>query len=189
MIVLAPTTAAGGYGCGTPDGEDGDGASSRGPAKADEYRVYRLAHGNPTEFDVSYFRGLLTFPELGELADLSHYREDDDGNLVSPPVSIDRHLMSVVVGPHAVNWLSESPYGDVVSALDIDNTIAQLDSAFSQGRYALVNLLATPAPNLMCGVELQYGYRENYNDGWEVDDLKLQVSFKYSFSHIFGGKE
>jgi len=42
-----------------------------------------------------------------------------------------------------------------------------------------------PAENAMMGVELQYGTRENYSDGWKTDIFKVQFSFKYNFSHTF----
>ena len=46
-----------------------------------------------------------------------------------------------------------------------------------------MNLLHYPAPNVMFGAELQYGYRENFTDGWTADDFKVQFSFKYNFSY------
>jgi hypothetical protein len=69
----------------------------------------------------------------------------------------------------------------------MDNTSGQNPDAFATGRYALLNLLHYPVPNMMVGAELQYGYRENFSDGWSVDDFKVQFSFKYNFSHTFGG--
>jgi hypothetical protein len=74
------------------------------------------------------------------------------------------------------------------STTDIDTVSGQSPEAFKSGRYALVNALYTPAPNMLCGAEVQYGYRENHSDGWTVDDVKVQFSFKYSFSHTIGGK-
>jgi hypothetical protein len=40
----------------------------------------------------------------------------------------------------------------------------------------------------MAGVELQWGRRDNFNDGWSVDVFKLQFSFKYNFSYLLGAK-
>jgi hypothetical protein len=71
------------------------------------------------------------------------------------------------------------------SMLNITNSDGQSSSAFKTAHYGLANLLYYPAENAMMGVELQYGTRENYNDGWNTDILKVQFSFKYNFSHTF----
>jgi glutaminase A len=68
-----------------------------------------------------------------------------------------------------------------------DNTDAQSPSAFRTGHYALGNLLYYPAPNVMMGGELQWGRRENFADGFESEGIRIQFSFKYNFSHKFGG--
>ena len=51
---------------------------------------------------------------------------------------------------------------------------------------ALGNLLYTPVPNVMMGGELQWGRRENFSDGFQSDGFKVQFSFKYNFSKVFG---
>ena len=71
------------------------------------------------------------------------------------------------------------------SMLNITNSDGQSSSAFKRAHYGLANLLYYPTENAMMGVELQYGSRENYNDGWNTDILKVQFSFKYNFSHTF----
>ena len=71
------------------------------------------------------------------------------------------------------------------SMLNITNSDGQSSSAFKRAHYGLANLLYYPAENAMMGVELQYGSRENYSDGWNTDILKVQFSFKYNFSHTF----
>ena len=45
----------------------------------------------------------------------------------------------------------------------------------------------TVAENVMLGPELQYGRRENFDDGFESDDFRIQFSAKYNFSHQLGG--
>ena len=35
------------------------------------------------------------------------------------------------------------------------------------------------------GVELQYGDRTNFRDGFDTNIFKVQFSFKYNFSHTF----
>jgi len=70
---------------------------------------------------------------------------------------------------------------------DNDNTDAQAPDAFRVGKYALGNVLYTPAPNVMFGGELQWGRRENFSDGFQSDGFKIQFSFKYNFSWKLGG--
>jgi len=74
------------------------------------------------------------------------------------------------------------------SQTDIDNTDAQAPDAYKTGQYALGNLLYTPVPNVMVGGELQWGRRENFSDGFQSDDLRVQFSFKYNFSYKLGGE-
>jgi hypothetical protein len=75
-------------------------------------------------------------------------------------------------------WSSSIGYSSVY----IDNADASSPSAFKQGQYAIVNLLCTPVPRAMMGMELQYGKRTNFSDGFSSDILKFQFSFKYNFS-------
>ena len=68
------------------------------------------------------------------------------------------------------------------SMVDIDNAELQAPSAFHRGHYAIGNILYYPVQNVMCGIELQYGKRENFDDDFTSDDFKIQASFKYNFS-------
>jgi len=68
---------------------------------------------------------------------------------------------------------------------DIANSDGQSISAFNNAHYALGNLLYYPAENVMCGIELQYGTRENYADDYKTDIFKVQFSFRYKFNHTF----
>ena len=77
----------------------------------------------------------------------------------------------------AKNWSSTIGY----SFDKVNNTNFQEPTAFQSGHYALVNVLWTPADPIMTGVELQWGKRED-NDGNTGHDLRLQYSFKWSFS-------
>jgi hypothetical protein len=74
------------------------------------------------------------------------------------------------------------------SSVEIDNSDGQEPSAFKKGQYALVNLLCTPVKDFMVGGELQWGKRENFSDGFSVDDLRFQFSVKANFSTLIGGK-
>jgi hypothetical protein len=61
-------------------------------------------------------------------------------------------------------------------------------NAFNEGQYALVNLLHYPAKNVMVGGEFEWGRRENFADGFESEDYRIQFSFKYNFSVSLGGQ-
>ncbi len=85
------------------------------------------------------------------------------------------------------------------SLVDIDNSPGQLASAFRRGQYALANLLYHPVEDVMWGIELQWGKRENKGDGQIIDidgvsrlvessdDMRVQLSFKYKFGTRVGG--
>ena len=81
---------------------------------------------------------------------------------------------------HAWNsrWSSAIGYASV----NIENSDLQVPAAFHEGEYASANLLWTPVTNVMMGGELQWLHRENFSDGFESTDRRLQFSFKYSFS-------
>ena len=81
------------------------------------------------------------------------------------------------------DWTSSIGY----SRIDIDNSVGQTPDAFHIGDYALVNLLNHSVDNLMWGGEIQWGKRENNSDGFDVDDVRFQISVKYNFAHSFGG--
>jgi hypothetical protein len=87
---------------------------------------------------------------------------------------------------HAWNdkWTTAVGY----SSLTIDNSDGQAPDAFRKGQYALVNLMCTPVKDFMLGGEVQWGKRENFTDGWSVDDLRFQFSVKANFSTLIGGK-
>ena len=79
------------------------------------------------------------------------------------------------------------------SRVDIDNSEGQANDAFKNGQYALANVLYTPVPNVMTGVEVGWIHRENKGavapatSAFKVDDYHVQVSFKYNFSYSVGG--
>ena len=74
------------------------------------------------------------------------------------------------------------------SYVNVDNSDDQSPAAFHSGHYALVNLLAYPTTNFMVGPEFQYSNRSNNDDGFDVNDYRIQVSLKYDFAKSFPGK-
>jgi hypothetical protein len=85
------------------------------------------------------------------------------------------------------SWNSRLTTAVGYSAQFNDNTDGQAPDAFANGYYALGNVLYSPVPNAMVGVEFQWGKRENFNDGFSSDATKIQASFKYNFSAKIGG--
>jgi hypothetical protein len=70
------------------------------------------------------------------------------------------------------------------SMLNISNSDGQAPDAFRRGHYGIANLLYTPLPNVTLGGEFQWGRRENFLDGFGVNDFRIQFSFKYAFSKV-----
>ena len=87
------------------------------------------------------------------------------------------------------NWSPKFSTAVGYSYLHIDNTNGQQATSFEWSHYALANLLYTPLPGVMAGAEFQWGQRHNYRDDFVADDYRIQMSFKYNFSFMLGGKK
>jgi hypothetical protein len=72
------------------------------------------------------------------------------------------------------------------SRVDVTNSNGQLPVAFRVGQYATANLVRTPIEGVLIGGELQWAQRQNFSDGWTVNDYRFQFSFRYSFSYRTG---
>ena len=86
------------------------------------------------------------------------------------------------------NWNAKYSSAIGYSRVDITNSNGQSANAYKNGQYISGNLLVTPAKNVMMGGEFQYAHRENNSDGFSVNDVRLQFSFKYSFGYKIGGQ-
>ena len=75
-------------------------------------------------------------------------------------------------------WSTSAGY----SRNDVTNSDGQSPSAYKSGQYASVNLLCTPVKNTTITGEFQWARRENFSDGFRVSAVRLQFTFKYSFS-------
>ena len=89
------------------------------------------------------------------------------------------------------NWAEEwtSTVGFSLISLDYDGTAARPET-YVDGRYALANIQYHPTMTkgrVMYGVELQYGGRKNFSDGWDYDAFRIQFSFRYKYSISLGG--
>jgi hypothetical protein len=83
------------------------------------------------------------------------------------------------------NWSERFSTAIGYSMLNIENSNAQKPSDFHQGHYALGNLLYHPVPAVTIGSEFQFGRRVNLGDGFNVNDYRLQFSFKYDWKKGF----
>jgi hypothetical protein len=84
-----------------------------------------------------------------------------------------------------INWGQRWSSSIGWSMVDIENSNGQSLDAFHQSQYAIANIMWTPYQNVMGCIEGQYGRRTNYGDGWSSDIWKIQMSFKFNFSHTF----
>jgi hypothetical protein len=83
------------------------------------------------------------------------------------------------------NWNSKFSTALGYSLVNISNSNAQSPSDFHQGHYSLTNLLYHPVPSVTMGGEFQFGRRVNFTDGFNVNDYRLQFSFKYDWKKGF----
>ncbi|MBF5043092.1 MULTISPECIES: DcaP family trimeric outer membrane transporter [Myxococcaceae] len=85
-------------------------------------------------------------------------------------------------------WTKQVSSSIGYSYINMENTDSQAPDSFHRGHYALANILFSPVPSVMLGPELQWGRRQNFRDGFSVDDWRIQFSAKYSFKTTIGGK-
>jgi hypothetical protein len=112
--------------------------------------------------------------------------KSNPGNSITPVVGEALHDFGLAIYlDHPWNERLSSAVG--YSRVDISNSDGQAANAYKNGQYFSGNLLVTPAKNVMMGGELQWAHRENNSDGFSVNDIRLQFSFKYSFSYKVGG--
>jgi hypothetical protein len=83
------------------------------------------------------------------------------------------------------NWSDRFSTAIGYSMLNIENSNGQKPSDFHQGHYALTNLLYHPVKPVTIGGEFQFGRRVNFSDGFNVNDYKVQFSFKYDWAKGF----
>jgi len=133
---------------------------------------------------------------------ISNYMNDatvDVGAITGPDVAEALPLVGVVAF-YDRTWSDKFTSTFGYSMIDIDNSELQTPDAFHKGQYALANLLYYPVKNVMWGGEIQWGDRTNNDDDGTTldnfdnpvdvdsfDDLRIQFSVRYNFSHTLGG--
>jgi hypothetical protein len=148
----------------------------------------KLGTGNVVRLQVVYGEGVENYMND---APVDIATEADPGNTVTPIKGVALPVTGVVAFlDHTWNDRFSSSVG--YSRVDIDNSEGQGPTAFKTGQYALANVLCTPVPGVMAGVEAGWIRRENKGPtpaltDAVVDDYHVQVSFKYNFSFSVGG--
>ncbi len=109
-------------------------------------------------------------------------------NNFSNPISPVKGVALPVLGVVAFldhNWSDKFSTSAGYSMVNIDNSNAESRSDYHQGDYALTNLLYHPVKQVTMGGEFQFGRRVNFRDGFNVNDYKMQFSFRYDWSKGF----
>jgi cell division protein FtsB len=106
------------------------------------------------------------------------------GNPLSPIKGVPLPVLGVVAFLDH-NWSERFSTSAGYSLVNISNSNAQLPSDFHQGGYALTNLLYHPVKPVTIGGEFQFGRRVDYTSGFNVNDYKVQFSFKYDWGKLF----
>lgn len=139
-----------------------------------------VVRGNTTvRFQVVYGQGIQNYLN-DATADIGV--RTNEGNPTTP---IEGYALPVLGAllfvDHQWNKKLSSSLG--YARVDMDNAPTAAANSFDTGGYATANVLVHPVQNVLWGVELQYGNRANFTDGWTYDAVKLQLSFRYKFSN------
>ncbi len=110
---------------------------------------------------------------------------ESNGNNVTTPVKGKALPVTGIVAFLDHTWNEKFTTAVGYSMVDIDNSDRTAPEQFKRGQYALGNLLYSPVSGVTTGVELQWGNRENFSDGFKSDIFKVQFSFKYAFSKTY----
>jgi len=113
--------------------------------------------------------------------------ERNQGNVTRPITGKALPVLGIVAS-YDFNWNDRFASAIGGSYEKVDNSGGQKASAFKIGEYALTNIFYYPAPNVMTGLEFQWGRRENFADGFKVDDYRIQMSAKFNFDFTLGRK-
>lgn len=106
------------------------------------------------------------------------------GNAITPITGEPLPVLGIVAF-YDRYWSEKWSSSGGFSMVKIDNSPLQLPSEFHKGEYALINLLHYPAKNVMIGAEFQWGKRQNFTDGFEFIDRRIQFGFRYNFDFKF----
>jgi hypothetical protein len=142
----------------------------------------KIGSSNTARLQVVYGEGIQNYMNDAP-ADVA-LENNPSGGALSPVQGVALPLLGVVAFlDHTWSPKFSSAIG--YSMMDIDNSELQAPNAFKKGQYALGNVLYTPVSGVTTGVELQWGDRENFSDGFSSNTFRVQFSFKYNYSKSF----
>jgi hypothetical protein len=149
---------------GHPSGNKVGGGASLGS-------LFKLGSANKIYAQINYGAGIANYM-------------NDGGNDLAPNSSLNSAIAVISTAgefyfEHAwcPSWTSSIGYSEHHQS----NTGGQTADAFHSGKYATANLLYSPVPSILMGVEYLWGERLNKSSGAGVDH-RIQFSFKYNFS-------
>jgi hypothetical protein len=108
--------------------------------------------------------------------------ESNHGNLLTPVKG--KALPALGFFSFAeLEWTPKLKTSIGYSMITIKNADLQSPDAFRRGQYGLFNLRYYPIDDVMFGIEYQYGKRDNFSDGFSSTGNKIQLAFRFNFSH------
>jgi hypothetical protein len=146
--------------------------------------VLRPSKGSTFRLEATYGRGIATYMRDAP-TDIGAEGDPEDPRR---PVVGEALPIFGLVAFYEYRWSDRFASTIGYSRLDVENSDGQLPAAFHSGQYAVADLLFYPVENVMAGVELQWGHRQNFSDGFRVNDFRIQFSARYSFSFHLGAK-
>jgi hypothetical protein len=134
---------------------------------------YKLADYGKIILSGVYGRGVASYMNDGG-TDLAA-----NGTISSPEASAVPLFGLTAYYEHAwsEHWNSTIGY----SRTQVENRSLQAGNAFHSGEYSSANVLYIPNKKVLIGAEFLWGRRRD-NDGNQGNDVRSQISFKYSFS-------
>ncbi len=140
--------------------------------------VLKLSETGRLRLEASYGEGIETYMRDAPVDVAAASNAGQPG----PPVVGKALPVFGMVAFYDLRWSDRLSSAIGYSRIDITNSDGQRPSAFRGGQYALANLLFYPVKNVMTGLELQWGRRQNFSDGFGVNDFRVQFSARYNFS-------
>jgi hypothetical protein len=145
--------------------------------------ISRIQTGSTWSDRASSPRSRINSPRtVGAPADIGI--EANPGNPTAPIRGVALPVLGVVAFVEH-KWSEKFASSVGYSLVEIDNSGLQAPDAFGRGQYALGNVRYSSVPGVMTGVELQWGDRENFSDGFSSSVARIQFSAKYNFSRTW----
>ena len=140
--------------------------------------VWKPSRRSTVRLEASYGQGIATYMRD---APTDVAAEPHPGDPRRPVVGKALPIFGMVAY-YEIQWNPRFRSAIGYSRLDVENSDGQLPNAFRSGQYATGDLIFYPVKDVLTGLELQWGRRRNFSDGFRENDFRVQFSAKYSFS-------